>query len=351
MTESTQLEQFTHKLHLRNALSEKEARQAAEWLLADAVEPEAKKAFLRALAEKGETPDEVAGFAETFRALARDPGTSQYAERALDIVGTGGDKSGSFNISTATAFYMAASGVPVLKHGNRSITSNCGSAQLIAATGIDLEANNEILLRSVETLNFAFFFAPAFHPAFKMIMPVRQELAAEGQRTIFNILGPLINPGLPAFQLLGVFSRDWVKPYAQAAHNLGLKRGLVVHCAITQTEGMDELSTAGLNIVEGFGELAGFSAEWRAADFGLQPCSSAALKGGDVQANLAILHDLAAGKVEGGLHASILINLAAALWIVEKVPSMEAGIEQARAMMAGHHLQDWLQRVRAFYHV
>lgn len=349
MALSTPLESFIAKLRAGRSLCVDEASTAAKCMAAADVDAEEKMAFLIAMAQKGETAEEVAGFADTFRGLARDPGTAQYAEQAIDIVGTGGDKSGSFNISSATAFYLAAAGVPVLKHGNRSITSQCGSAQLIEAVGVDLEACNDILLRSIEQLNFTFFYAPAFHPAFKTIMPVRQTLAKSGQRTIFNILGPLINPGLPAYQLLGVFSRDWVKPYASAAHNLGLKRGLVVHCVLSETEGMDELSSAGTNMVEGFGDLDGFSAQWRAEDFGLQPCLQAALKGGDVDANLAILHRLADGEVQGGLPSSIMMNVAAALWIVERADSMEEGIQQARAIMAGSQLKDWLHQVRAFY--
>lgn len=350
MAVSITLGSLTAQLRKGTSLLGEEARAAAGLMADAAVAADDKKVFLIALAEKGETPEEVAGFAEIFRELARDPGTSHYAERGIDIVGTGGDHSGSFNISSTTAFYVAAAGVPVLKHGNRSITSKCGSAQLIAAVGFDLEASNTVLLQSLEQLNFTFFFAPAFHPAFKEIMPVRQALAKMGQRTIFNILGPLINPGLPAHQLLGVFSKTWVKPYARAAHHLGLKRGLVAHCAFEDGNGMDELSAAGLNVVAGFGELEGFTAQWRAEDFGLKPCAADALKGGDVETNLAILQRLAAGDERGGgLSSSILMNVAAALWIVKRAHSMEEGIEQARAIMAGHQLKEWLHQVRAFY--
>ena len=161
--------------------------------------------FLLALAEKGETPAEVAAFAAGISSLAVDPGVSDWADRAIDVCGTGGDGSGTFNISTAVSFIVAAAGVPVFKHGNRSITSKCGSADLLEALGIRLDATAEQVRASLEAVSFCFFFAPAYHPAFKEIMPVRKALATEGKRTIFNLLGPLINPGKPAHQLLGVF--------------------------------------------------------------------------------------------------------------------------------------------------
>lgn len=348
MSQSSQLNDFVEKVRTGQDLQTEEASKAALALTASDVEAETKKTFLLALAEKGESPVEVAGFADAFRELARDPGLSQFAETAIDVVGTGGDKSGSFNISSATSFLLAASGVPVLKHGNRSITSKCGSAQIIDAIGVDIEANNDVLLRSVQALNFTFFFAPAFHPAFKEIMPVRQALAKEGKRTIFNILGPLINPGQPAYQLLGIFSKAWVEPYANAAHQLGLKRGLVVHCALSDDAGMDELSAAGVNHVTGFGDLNDFSATWKAEDFGLKSCDTADLNGGDVEENLAILTDLANGTVNDGLKATLAMNVGAALWVTEKVESMEQGVAQALSLIESDALSQWLAKVKTF---
>lgn len=343
-----QLEKLYQKVIAGNHLQRSEAGDAATCLAAETVDAAAKEAFLQALACKGETAEEVAGFAKMFAGLARDPGTQAFAGGAIDIVGTGGDHSGTFNISSTTAFYAAAAGIPVIKHGNRSITSKCGSAQLIEAVGFDLEPDSSTITQSLKQLNFAFLFAPHFHPAFKTIMPVRQALAAKGQRTIFNILGPLINPGKPAFNLLGVFSQKWVAPYAAAAHALGLKRGLVVHCALGPDTGMDELSTAGVNHVAGFGQLSGYSAEWRAADLGLQTCHIDDLKGGDVQTNRQILLRLSEGSAPPGLQSSLALNLAAALWVASRAESIESGLKQANEIIASECLSDWLKQVHAF---
>ena len=177
---------------------------AAAALAASEASDEVKGAFLLALAAKGETAAEVAAFATAFRARAINPGVEAWADQAIDIVGTGGDHAGGFNISSMVVLTLASAGVTVMKHGNRGITSKCGSADLLAALGVNLEAPPEVVRRALTELGFVFFFAPAYHPTFKNIGPVRKMLAARGQRTVFNILGPLINPGRPAHVLLGV---------------------------------------------------------------------------------------------------------------------------------------------------
>jgi len=159
-------------------LSYEQSFAAADLLASIEPTQEEKSEFLLALAAKGEAPAEVAGLAARFRELARDPGLSKWAEQAIDVCGTGGDKQGAFNISTTVTFIVAAAGVPVLKHGNKSITSKCGSGDLLAALGVDIMADDATLAKSMETLGFCFMFAPAFHPAFKEIAPVRQALAA-----------------------------------------------------------------------------------------------------------------------------------------------------------------------------
>ncbi len=177
--------------------------EAAEALASAEVGDEPKAAFLTALAVKGETAAEVAAFATEFRARAVNPGVEAWAAEAIDVVGTGGDHAGGFNISSLVVLTLASAGVTVMKHGNRGITSNCGSADLLAALGVNLEATPAQARAALGALGFAFFFAPAYHPAFRQIGPARKILAARGQRTIFNILGPLVNPGRPAFILLG----------------------------------------------------------------------------------------------------------------------------------------------------
>ena len=206
------LKPITDVLFAGGNLQPDQAEALAELLISPEVSQESKRDCLLALAVKGETATEVAAFARTFRGQAVDPNVGEWASRAIDVCGTGGDGSGTFNISTAVSFIVAAAGIPVFKHGNRSITSKCGSADLMEALGIKIDAESERMRDSLHELNFCFFYAPAYHPAFKEIMPVRRALAEAGQRTIFNLLGPLINPGRPAFQLLGVFSKEWVQP-------------------------------------------------------------------------------------------------------------------------------------------
>ena len=192
---------LTLQLNAGQDLSPDAVEVAAAALAAPEETDEAKAAFLTALATKGETVAEVAAFARVFRDRAVDPGVAAWSERAVDIVGTGGDHAGGFNISSLVVLVLASAGVPVMKHGNRGITSKCGSADLLAGLGVDLAAPPEKLRRALGELGYVFFFAPNYHPAFKHIGPVRKALAARGQRTVFNILGPLINPGRPAHVL------------------------------------------------------------------------------------------------------------------------------------------------------
>jgi anthranilate phosphoribosyltransferase len=346
------LEPLTGILLAGDDLDADQATVAAELLMRSDVSAAAKRAFLTGLALKGETATEVAAFAYVFRDHAVDPGVGEWAARAIDVCGTGGDGSGTFNISTAVSFVVAAAGVPVFKHGNRSITSKCGSADLMEALGIRLDAPHEMLRESLRELNFCFFFAPAFHPAFKEIMPVRRALAEAGQRTIFNLLGPLINPGRPAYQLLGVFSQAWVQPLADALGELGLTAGVVAHGCPQAGSALDELSCAGENFIAGFGRLASESGGLNAADAGLPSCEFSELAGGDVEANLAMMHALLSGgpsAVPSGLRNTVLLNAGVALWVAGAAVDLEDGVSKARQHLESGAVAEWLQRVRDFY--
>ena len=312
-----------------------------------------KQAFLVALAKKGESVQEVTAFAQTFRDLAVDPGVHEWASRAIDVCGTGGDGSGTFNISTAVSFIVAAAGVPVFKHGNRSITSKCGSADLMEAIGIKLEVSHEDMRESLRRLNFCFFFAPNFHPAFKEVMPVRKALAEKKVRTIFNLLGPLINPGRPAHQLLGVFSPLWVPSLAQSLGNLGLRSGLVAHGTPCADTTLDELSCAGCNIVSGFGSLGEISGHLGAVDAGLPSCDFSELAGADVATNRAILLALVRGAsddgVNDGLRNTVLLNAGAAFWIAGRSANLMSGTSLARSTLESGAVAKWLDRSQSFY--
>lgn len=322
---------------------------AAAALAATTESDEAKAAFLAALATKGETPAEVAAFAAAFRARAIDPGVGAWSPQAIDIVGTGGDHAGGFNISSMVVFVLASAGVTVMKHGNRGITSKCGSADLLAGLGMALDAPPEKLRRALDELGFVFFFAPAYHPTFKHIMPVRKALAARGQRTIFNILGPLINPGRPAHVLLGAFSAAWVPILADALDALGTRAGLAVHGVIDAGRGIDELTTATTNRVRGFGRQREVDGEWRADDFGLAAAPFADLAGGDLATNLALVEALLAGRAPAGLADTIVLNAAVALWIVGKVPTVRDGLALARDLLLGGVVQRKIAATREFY--
>lgn len=333
-------------------LAAEEATEAAKLLADVAVNAEDKARLLIALNDKGESAVEVSSFAATFRELAVDPGMDAWAAEAIDIVGTGGDGAGTFNISTAVSFLLAASGVKVLKHGNRSITSKCGSADILEAVGIRLDAPIEVLQASVRELNYCFFFAPAFHPAFKEIMPVRKALAAQGRKSIFNLLGPLINPGKPAYQLMGVFAQEWVAPLADALGQLGLKSGLVVHGRPKADQGLDELSCAGENHVAGFGALKDFGSPITALDAGLPACEFAELDGGDAAQNLQLMQQFASGAADAlpeGLRNTILMNAAAAFLAIGRVDSLQAGVAEADAVLSSGAVAEWLGRVKEFY--
>jgi len=343
------LSELTEKLINRGDLSPEEGQAAANLLASAEVHPEKKKEFLVSLTEKGETPEEISSFAETFRELATDPGIEKFRARAIDVCGTGGDKSGSFNLSTTTAFVLAAAGIPVFKHGNRSLTSKCGSADLLERLGIPLDLPIDKHAEALEALSFTFLFAPAHHPAFKEIMPVRKALGAEGKRTIFNLLGPLINPGKPAYQLLGVFSKDLLEPIAEALHKLRLKRGLIVHTHVDENQGMDELATCGTCHVAGFGEFQNIRETWIPEDLGLTTCALSDIQGGDLDFNENLLHEILNNSASAPLLDSLCLNAGAGLWIAEKAPDLKQGMAMARELIANGTVKNWLEKAQNHY--
>ena len=343
------LTELTRQLQSGASLSPAEVAVAAVALSGTEATDEVKGAFLTALAKKGETAGEVAAFAAEFRSRAIDPGVGAWAPGAIDIVGTGGDHAGAFNISSLVVLVLAAAGVTVMKHGNRGITSRCGSADLLAGLGVDLEAPPERQRAALDELGFAFFFAPAYHPAFRHVAPVRKALAAQGQRTIFNILGPLINPGRPAHILLGVYAPEWMAPLAQALEVLGTQAGIAVHGAIGAGRGIDELTTATANKVLGIGRLRDLSGEWSAAEVGLKASPFSDLKGGDLAANLAVTELLLAGRGPAGLADTVAWNAAAAMWICGRTATVKEGIAPARELLLGGAVRRKLDSTRQFY--
>jgi anthranilate phosphoribosyltransferase len=345
----SQLDDLTVRLRAGEELSSADITFAAAALAAAEIAEQPKAEFLTALSDKGETAGEVAGFAREFRARAIDPAVEPWAGQAIDIVGTGGDHAGGFNVSSLVVLTLASAGVKVMKHGNRGITSKCGSADLLAALGVKLDASPDQQRRALDQLGFCFFFAPAYHPAFKHIAPVRKTLAATGRRTVFNILGPLINPGRPAHILLGVFSDAWVERLAAVLDLLGTPAGLVGHGALGPDRGIDELTTATPNRVLGVGRLRHVRATWRAEAFGLRESPFDDLRGGDLPCNLAVVQAILDGRGPPGLVDTIILNTAVALWIVGRTANVPDGIAPARELLLGGAVRAKVAATREFF--
>ena len=341
------LASLTAAVAARQNLSRAEASFVAAAMANPQISDDAKEIFLLNLAEKGETADEVAGFASTYRALSRKIDLGDAPSRAIDIVGTGGDKSGSFNISSTSALILAAAGVPVIKHGNRSITSKSGSADFLVGLGVQLEAPDAKIKQALMSTNFCYLYAPAYHSAFKAVLSVRKKIAESGKRTIFNILGPLINPAQPAYMMVGVYDERLVEPIAAALDQLGVKRGLVTHTSMGG--GLDEVSTAGPVRVRGCGEFSSINATWLPGDFGFKQCTIDDLKGGSPEENLAMFSDLLVGGVSDGLMDTLCLSAGAALWVAGRVKDPAAGATLAREIILNGALREEARRVREAY--
>src|SRR4051794_1583052 len=305
------------KLAAGQALSEAEAETAFDIIMTGNATPSQMGALLMALRVRGETVDEITGAARIMRAKAvtidAPPGT-------IDTCGTGGDGSGSFNISTASAIVAAASGVPVAKHGNRALSSKSGSADVLTALGVNIEAEPGVVRRCLWEIGIGFLMAPRHHSAMRHVGPTRVEL---GTRTIFNLLGPMSSPAGARRQLVGVFAPEWVRPMAEVLGRLGAERAWVVHGA-----GMDELTTAGVTKVAEF--KAGKVVEFEVApeDAGVKPAKVEDLKGGEPAHNAALMRDLLGGG-HGPLRDVVLLNSAAALLVSGRADDLREGAASA----------------------
>jgi anthranilate phosphoribosyltransferase len=317
---------------------------AAVAALADpdvAVEPKA--GFLSALARKGETPEEIAAFAFALRDRAIQP-PIEPATRAgviLDVVGTGGDRLGTFNISTVSCLVAAAAGVTVAKHGNRAVTSSTGSADVLEALGVPIDLSPDQAAASLRDHGFAFFFAPRYHPAFRHIAPARKLCAERGQRTLFNYLGPLLNPARPSAQLMGVPQPGLCHPLAQVLQSLGVRRGMVV-CGAVPPPATDPSAPATLDELSILGEttLAEFCEEHPAIAsvlspgiFPVQAATIADLRGADRDTNAGIARRLLRGEDRGPRRDAVLLNAGAALVVAGRVRSILEGWELAATLI------------------
>lgn len=312
-------------------LADEQIADAVASLTDETVAAETKADFLIALAQKGETVGEISAFARELREkstpLPLDPETR--AGEILDVCGTGGDHLNTFNISTTVALVAAAAGVTVAKHGNRAITSKSGSADVLEALGIRVDQSPKEAAATLRDHGFAFLFAPLYHPAFKHIGPARKLCAQRGQRTIFNFLGPLLNPAKPTAQLIGVPRADLCEPVAQALKSLGIRRGMVVSGLVGDRH-LDELSTLGDNSIAEFYHDRGFTTSVMSpSDFPLQPVTLADLQGGDSEENAAIVRGLLNGDDRGPRRDAVLLNAGAALFVAGRASSVTEGWELA----------------------
>ena len=326
-------EKLIRQLAAAQPLDDGQVRLAVEQLADAKTDVQLKADFLIALAQKGETPGEIAAFARALREKSIQPPIEdswRESREILDIVGTGGDRLGTFNISTTSAIICAAAGVAVAKHGNRAVTSQAGSADVLEALGIRIDMTPEAAAQSLREKNFAFFFAPNFHPAFKNISPARKICAERGQRTIFNLLGPLLNPARPSAMLVGVPRPELCEPLAHVLQSLGVRRAMVVCGKVSGVGFLDELSALGENTIAEFYQALGFTVSTALPEqFPLQPATLADLLGGDKMANANIVRDILSGEENGPKRDAVLLNTAAALFVAGKTKSLGAGWDLA----------------------
>ena len=321
--DTTDFKKLIAKAALGQRLTEAESADAFDAMLSGNATPSQMGGFLMALRVRGESVEEITGAARAMRAKAL---MVKAPPNAIDTCGTGGDASGSFNISTATALVVAGAGVPVAKHGNRNLSSKCGSADVLAALGVNIDADPTVVQRAIEEAKIGFLMAPRYHGAFRHVMPTRVEL---GTRTIFNLLGPLSNPAGAKRQLLGVFAQEWVRPLAEVLGKLGSERAWVVH-----GEGMDELTTTGTSVVAELrdGKVSSFEVE--PEDLGLRRASREAIGGSDPAENAARMQALLGGE-KGPIRDIVVLNAGAALVVAGEARTHRDGVELAAASIDG----------------
>ena len=314
----------------RRDLPRIEAAAAMEAIMTGAATDAQIAAFLTALRMKGETVEELIGFAQVMRQKAvkvRTHGaavvgaTGTDREMLIDTAGTGGDASGSFNVSTATAFVVAGAGLKVAKHGNRSVSSLCGSADVVEALGVRLELTPAQIGRCVDEVGIGFLYAPLLHTAMKHVMTARREM---GIRTVFNMLGPLTNPAGASAQIIGVYADRLTEPLARVLAELGTFRAFVVHGA----DGLDEISTTGESVISEVHEGVVRTSRVRPEDFGVPRSTVRDLQGGDREENARIIRDVLRGE-PGPRRDIVLVNAAAALVVGGKARDLKEGVALA----------------------
>jgi anthranilate phosphoribosyltransferase len=343
------MDALIHHLEEKQELSPREVAVAAELLLNPAAADDKKARLLEALAAKGETPGEIAGFVEAFLGHAVDThvGLLDLDGPTLDVCGTGGDQLNLFNVSTTAMFIAAAAGAVVVKHGNRGITSHSGGADVLEALGIRIDLPVEGFRRCLEKAGVGFMFAPIYHPAFRAVAGVRKALAARGVRTIFNLIGPLLNPAHPQCQLVGVFTRELCPAFAEILQRLGRDSAWVVYGTTGDGRSVDEVSLMGSTRICKSGLYQDIAdEEVRPRDFGINHAEVDDLRGGDAKTNAVILEAILSGRDTGPKRDMVLMNAGAALACAGLADDMGDGIEISREMITSGAAMERLRLLR-----
>ncbi len=337
--EETQGPELLQQLLDKQPLSSEQAEQLMNGWLSEALPPALAGALLSALQAKGVTAAELAGMARVLQRASA--GTPLGLPLLLDTCGTGGDGSGTFNISTAVAFVLAAHDIPVAKHGNRSASSKVGSADVLEALGVNLGADPTRVREALQAVGITFLFAPGWHPAMKAVAPIRRTLKV---RTVFNLLGPLVNPFYPTAQVIGVYSPTLLHPIADALNQLGRQRAVVLH-------GRERLDEAGLGDATDLAFLEAGQVSTlvlRPEDLGLAPAPLSALKGGDLPDNAAILQAVLQGKGTPAQRDAVVLNAAIALRVAGVVPDWRSGVTLAQEILRSGTAWQRLERLAVF---
>lgn len=309
------------KVASKKNLSGAESAEVFGEIMSGEVDGAIMAAFLTALKMKGETVDEVVGAASAMRARATFINAGSAAP--IDTCGTGGDGMNTFNISTTSAFIAAGAGVPVAKHGNRAATSKCGSGDVLGELGFNLDVHASVMEHCLQEEGIAFLFAPKMHPAMRFAAPVRKDL---GFRTIFNLLGPLVNPAGATGQVVGVFDAGYTEFVAECLNRMGVRRAFVVHAA----DGMDEISVCTPTRVSELRDCSIKTSEFNPRKYFQDGANFSDLKGGDAKVNAQILLDVLSGKLRNGARDICLLNSAAAIVVGGKTDDFGAALEMAR---------------------
>lgn len=323
-------------LEHRQDLEPREISVAADFLLDEGADQGKKARLLKALAAKRETAAEIAEFVSVFLERAVKPSFlgQDFNGPTIDVCGTGGDKLDLFNISTTSMFVVAAAGATVIKHGNRGVTSKSGSSDVLSQLGIPLDIPSDKVGECLEKAGVGFLFAPVYHPAFKAVVPVRAALAKEGVRTIFNLIGPLLNPAQPECQLVGVMDSGLCPTFADILQRLGRDSAWVVHGSTQDGRSVDELSLMGPSRICKSGSFQGLvDEEVHPSDFGFELTSVAGLQGGEPAENADILKSILNGKDRGPKRDIVVLNAAAAIACAGLEDSLEAAIKKASALI------------------